>query len=410
MTYLRIIDWFVLVLFKQRLVQGWEVAVIIGGEDNKGAEHSDVELFVGQNHSCSPYGNLATYSGAATHMAGVFVPNVGIFVCGGKKNGLSNASCQYYYSPSPHHLAWTKYNYPSESEIGKNQGILDTGLEVWRFEDTHEQGFFQVGGRYPNEEDPSMTRTYKFRNMYDPITEDPQIQLPFPRSGECFVRMQISNSSFVYLAIGGKTVPESAPQISYYYCIKNDCKWANATVPKLEQITGHSCTVFREPDERRVNKDVVLIAGGENNNNKTLKLSYKSCNDSEYTCDWTGRTVMDLPIPLAYSQMVTLNEHPYIFGGNSGGVAVDDIYYYSIKPEVWTHVGRMASSRQHHLVVSVPEIWLCHGVADITPSIPTTIPTTPTTPTTSTTPTTIPTTTTSIKTSTTSTSTSSSIG
>ena len=268
----------------------------------------------------------------------------------------------YYNTMAEQHSLWNKLEYSIGTDVTKNKGILDTGMEVWNFA-TGELGFYQVGGRYSETQEPSMTSTYKYKDGDHVINNDPSSQLPYPRSGECFVRIKTPLGRYQYLAIGGKTIPEDAKHISYYYCNQQSCEWRNFRLSQhqyLGQITGHSCTVFEEIRENGNTKSVVLIAGGEGEKAfKTLELTYISCNDEEHTCQWTGKVAENLPQPLSHSKMATLNGIPYIFGGSSGGKASDVVYKYEFGE--WIKVSSMAKPRQNHLVVSVPEEWLCHG-------------------------------------------------
>jgi hypothetical protein len=121
--------------------------------------------------------------------------------------------------------------------------------------------------------------------------------------------------------------------------------------------------VFEKISENGEMKSAVLIAGGEDEKvDKSFELTYTSCNDAEHTCEWTGMNATNLPQPLSHSKMTTLNGIPYIFGGNTGGMASDVVYKYKFGE--WINVSsNMGKTRQNHLVVSVPEEWLCHGYA-----------------------------------------------
>ena len=232
MRILRNIFYFLLVFFYLGLVMSWDVAVIMGGEDATGEEYSDVEVYNEEENTCHPNQRLYQYIGRATHTAGLFLPSAGIVVCGGVTAGISVAECVSYQNPVSDVLAWSVYRYQPGTQVWHHQGILDTGVQAWG-----DFGFLQVGGLYVGEEMPSTTSTYRYKNGDTVITEDANNTLPFPRSGECFVRIRTPAGMHQYLAIGGKT-PENAPQISYYYCNKESCQWAEA------MIAGHSGPVL----------------------------------------------------------------------------------------------------------------------------------------------------------------------
>ena len=362
---------FYLLLIILRINNAWrsEVAVIMGGKSEAGTEHFEVEVYTERSDSCAKdlHGLQAEevfdYIGASTNAAGLYLDNLGLFVCGGMNLGVPDAECYYYYFRSmPGLFRWSKFDYEKETDIFQNHGILDTAMEAWDF-NTGELGFYQVGGRYNVAQDPSMLSTYKYKDGDTVINQEPNNEMPYPRAGHCFVRVKTSSDGrYQYLAIGGETSPENTAQINYYYCNDEDCtnwNWEVSIVPELDQITGHSCAVFEESDEEGEVKEVVLIAGGKDDYSmKTFVLS-SFCDSISHKCNWTAKDATNLPQPLSHGRLVTLDGVPYIFGGNNGTFATDTVYKFISGN--WIEMSRMLLARQNHLVLAVPEDWLCYG-------------------------------------------------
>ena len=255
---------------------------------------------------------------------------------------------------------WSSFFYDNQSEIFANGGIFDAGIEEWDFQG-ESKGFIQVGGKFKLELKPSLQKIYKLEDLRGTIKEDPGMLLPYPRSGHCFVRLEGPYGKFIYLAIGGETQGGENDHISYCYCTKTDCRWNNSNLPHLKtSIEGHSCAVIKDS----TSKDTVIIAGGTLE--RTVYITYEACMDEQYWCDWTGPAGPKLPESIKNGSMITLNNQPFLFGGHQEYKSPTSTVYKHVvvsplNSSSWVKVENMKMERRNHLVLSVPEAWLCFG-------------------------------------------------
>ena len=69
-----------------------------------------------------------------------------------------------------------------------------------------------------------------------------------------------------------------------------------------------------------------------------------------------------LPDDLSDGQMVTLNNQIYYFGGKDrNGITSGSVFRLKHVTDQWERITIMSKARKDHLVLSVPEEWLCHG-------------------------------------------------
>ena len=98
---------------------------------------------------------IFNYPGPSTNTAGLYLDNLGLFVCGGLRGGVAEAGCYYHlYTPIPDNFLWAKFDYDTGTDVFDHQGILDSAIETWDFDDDG-LGFFQVGGQHAD------TKLYK---------------------------------------------------------------------------------------------------------------------------------------------------------------------------------------------------------------------------------------------------------
>jgi hypothetical protein len=98
-----------LILINQRTILCLisEVVVIIGGKYENGTEQFDVEVFTDLPDSCAVnlYNlnakEVFNYPGPSTNTAGLYLDNLGMFVCGGLRSGVPETGCYYLYTLQP---------------------------------------------------------------------------------------------------------------------------------------------------------------------------------------------------------------------------------------------------------------------------------------------------------------------
>ena len=129
-----VIKVFLFLLFHKRpYTLQHEVAVIIGGLNNinTDSEKLVVEIYTSQ-FSCASdltsdsedIGELFAYDGYNKNMAGLYLDNIGIYLCGGEDQKLLqlNTACAFYqYGKN-----WTRIPYRIPSQIAGFGGIYDT--------------------------------------------------------------------------------------------------------------------------------------------------------------------------------------------------------------------------------------------------------------------------------------------
>ena len=137
--------------------------------------------------------------------------------CGGETSTQTLSKCwYYYYNDYIGKHRWYDIIYEQDSEVIEKDGVVDTEIEVWNFESGVE-GFLQVGGRFGNEQNPTLSKIYTFSPKYGFIMqENPFTFLSSPMFGHCFVRVRSSFHQYVYLAISGKA--KNNFHLSFYFC------------------------------------------------------------------------------------------------------------------------------------------------------------------------------------------------
>jgi len=102
-TQVLLLLWFQSILYTSQ----HEVAVIFGGINNKESDLPSVEIFTSHlDNSCAndlsvnseEVGHLFAYDGAMQKMAGLYLDNFGVFLCGGVRgsSGIANCSLDEY--------------------------------------------------------------------------------------------------------------------------------------------------------------------------------------------------------------------------------------------------------------------------------------------------------------------------
>lgn len=347
-----------------------EVAVIIGGLNDikTDSENPVVEIYT-SHLSCTSdlssesenIGELFAYNGYNKKMSGLYLDNIGIFLCGGQNQTQGpdpKTVCAFY----EYGTTWTSIPYYQES----HGGIYGAAIEQWDFKIDNEPGllgFLHTGGIYYGQESSPTTAAYKYLEGNDTVfAANDTWRLRPPRSGHCFPRVKTNvDDRYQYLAIGGVLKDNALYEyMDYLYCNDANCtNWLWDRTQLFEGLGGlsqHSCTVFRHED-----KESVLVAGGRNNNQMTSKsfiISYSRCDPDSYKCDWEIINQSDLPTPLYNSELITLDGVPHMFGGSTATTATSAVFRFN---QSWEELETMKAPRQNHVALSIPEEWLCFG-------------------------------------------------
>ena len=162
-------------------------------------------------------------------------------------------------------------------------------------------GFIHVGGQNPNIDEP-------YDEVYHNVVDDWNIEvvkedinkiMPYPRSGECFVKTTTTNGWNVYVVIGGLTssLPDSEDkkEIMYLICKDedeecSDFQWKLYPSPDNsffnDLLNEHTCASFQDGD----GKWKIIVV----DNNIVHTLTQDCIEElNEFTCFWTDTGRVD---------------------------------------------------------------------------------------------------------------------